>query len=319
MKHAKFKSISSCLVDLSRAQIDKMVQTLKSLRQALDSSTAFAAHEPKVCKHGLSGKIVRNGIQNGLQRFHCRSCGKSCCATTLTPLAGLRDRAKLAGYAECLSKGLTLRQTAKALGISLDRSFRWRHKMLAMPISHQPGPIKGILEVDETFFKISRKGQRGLGAAARKRGGRAASKGRYSSEFVPVLVGRARGQIYTVDKVLKNMSKEEIHDALKGSVAPATTTLCMDSHKSFLEMGKMLGVATNMFVTTKAKPADFHVQNVNNYHEKLKSWLDYKLRGVASKYLPSYLAWLRLRTCAHRPLSSGELIGSALGHQIINL
>jgi transposase-like protein len=318
MKHAKFKALCASLVGLSRAQIDKMSKSLKALRHTLDSSLALAAHEPKVCRHCDSPRIVRNGIQHGLQRFVCRDCGRSCCATSLTPLAGLRDKHKLAGYAECLSKGSTLRQAAKELGISLDRAFRWRHRMLELPIGHQPGPVKGILEVDETFFKISRKGQLGLGPAARHRGGRAASKGRYSKEFVPVLVGRARGQIYTVDKVLKNMSKEEVYEALKESVDPATTTLCMDSHKSFLEMGKMLGVATNMCVTTKAKPAEFHVQNVNNYHERLKTWIDYKLRGVATKYLPSYLAWLRLRTCMPGPMSSGDLIGSALGRQIIN-
>lgn len=98
---------------------------------------------------------------------------------------------------------------------------------------------------------------------------------------------------------------------------PDTTVLCMDSHKSFLEMGKMLGCATNIFVTTKAKPADFHVQNVNSYHERLKTWIDYKMRGVASKYMPSYLAWQRLRTW--KTMSSSELIASALGRQIINL
>jgi hypothetical protein len=105
---------------------------------------------------------------------------------------------------------------------------------------------------------------------------------------------------------------------LKERVDPATTTLCMDSHKSFQEMGKRLRVVTNMFVTTKAKPADFHVQNVNNCHERLKTWVDYKLRGVATKYLPSYLAWLRLRTCMPGPMSFGDLIGLALGRQIIN-
>ena len=104
MKQAKFKALSASLVGLSRAQIDKMSKTLKTLRDTLDSTLALAAHEPKVCRHCHSPSIARNGIQSGLQRFVCRDCLRSCYATTLTPLAGLRDKRKLAGYAECLSR-----------------------------------------------------------------------------------------------------------------------------------------------------------------------------------------------------------------------
>ena len=319
MKHPRFLALLSSFVDLSRAQIDKSLSELTDLCRLIDSSKALSDNDPKVCRHCASPDLTRFGTQNGMQRFFCKSCLKTCCATTGTPLARLSKKHQLAGYAECMAKGFTLRQTAKALKMSLDRAFRWRHRMLALPIGHQPVAIKGILEVDETHFKVSRKGQRGLGPAARHRGGRAAHKGRFSTDFIPVLVGRARGQAFTVDKVMASMAKEEIYEALKGSVDPATTVLCMDSHKSFLEMGKMLGVATNIFVTTKAKPADFHVQNVNSYHERLKTWIDYRLRGVASKYMPSYLAWQRLRTWKKEEMSSGELISSALGRQLINL
>ena len=180
--------------------------------------------------------------------------------------------------------------------------------MLKEPIEHQPKAVKDILEVEETHLKISRKGQRG---------GRADHKGRLSSDFIPVLVGRVRGPPCTLDKAMASMAKTEIHAALVGCVDPATTVLCMDSHKSFLERGKMLGVARNIFVTTKAKPADFHVQSVNSCHERLKTWIDYRLRGVASKYMPSCLAWQRLRTW--KEMSSTELISCALRRQIINL
>lgn len=86
--------------------------------------------------------------------------------------------------------------------MTLDRAFRWRHRMLKEPIGHRSKAVKGILEVDESHFKSSRKGQRGLGPAARKRGGRAAYKGRFSSDFIPVLVGRVRGQPYTLEKAM---------------------------------------------------------------------------------------------------------------------
>ena len=36
----------------------------------------------------------------------------------------------------------------------------------------------------------------------------------------------------------------------------------------------------------------WHVQNVNAYHSRLKSWI-HKFRGVATCYLENYLGWFR--------------------------
>lgn len=320
MKNARFKSLSASLVDLSRAQIDKLLQMLADRRSSIDSSQAFSTHEPKACPH-CGHALSRFGVRNGMQRFRCKdpACLKTCCATTGTPLNRLLGKDKLAGYAGCMAKGLTLRQTAKELGMSLDRAFRWRHRLLEKVVGHQPKPIAGLLEVDETYFQISRKGERGLDRPARKRGGRSVGQGRFSKDWVPVLVGRARGQAFTVDKVLADMSKGQIAAALAGSVDSSKTILCTDSHKSYLQMPEMLGVECNFFVTTKEKPEGFHVQNVNNYHERLKTWINFRLRGVATKYLPHYLAWQRMRTWKEEPMSPVELIGSSLGHQFINL
>lgn len=35
-----------------------------------------------------------------------------------------------------------------------------------------------------------------------------------------------------------------------------------------------------------------HIQNVNNYHSRLKGWID-RFNGVATKYLDHYLSWFQ--------------------------
>ena len=40
------------------------------------------------------------------------------------------------------------------------------------------------------------------------------------------------------------------------------------------------------------KKGIYHIQNVNNYHKRLKDWLVHS-NGVASKYLDNYWAWFR--------------------------
>ena len=36
----------------------------------------------------------------------------------------------------------------------------------------------------------------------------------------------------------------------------------------------------------------FHIQNVNSYHSRVKTWLR-RFNGVATKYLSNYLGWYR--------------------------
>lgn len=319
MNKTNFKSLLAQVDELTRAQLGKLTKALESRSRVLDSAKALAAYEPTVCPHCDSKELVRNGVQNGLQRFICKGCSRTCCATTATPLARLKNKGLLAGYAQCLSAGLTIRETSAKLDMTVDRAFRWRHRMLEMPVGHQPRPVQGLLEIDETYFQRSEKGSRKLARPARGHGAMTSGSGRLASEWVPVLVGRVRGQAYTFDKVLERMDKAEVATALRPSVDCEATMLCSDAHKTFLAMEKELKVFCQFFVQSEKKQEGLHVNNVNNYHERLKTWVNYRLRGVATKYLPHYLAWQRLRTWGKGPISSSDVIGSALGYQLINV
>jgi hypothetical protein len=42
----------------------------------------------------------------------------------------------------------------------------------------------------------------------------------------------------------------------------------------------------------RVKASVFHIQGVNNYHQRLKGWIQ-RFHGVATEYLPHYLGWFR--------------------------
>ena len=56
----------------------------------------------------------------------------------------------------------------------------------------------------------------------------------------------------------------------------------------------------------------YHVQNVNAYDSRLKDWIR-RFRGVATRYLDSYLGWFRAidRTCG-TGLNTASLLASAV-------
>lgn len=320
MRTAHFKQMIRRLDSLTVAQLDELAKELESRRATVLSYRALdQALGASCCRHCGSTKVVKNGHSHGLQRYLCRDCRKTSSVVTGTPLAGLRAKHKLAQNAECMADSLTVRETAERLEVSVSTAFRWRHRFLRAIVSQQPRQVEGLLEVDETYFLYSRKGQRKLDRPARKRGGKAKKRG-LSKEQVPVVVAIARGQPFTADQVLPRMTGPALVEVLRPVVKP-DTIVCSDGNASYYALPRELGITLKMFSASKhgcpINPA-FHVQTVNSYHERLKTWIDRIFRGVATKYLPNYLAWQRLLSWYKNGVNPEQFITSALGRQLIN-
>jgi transposase-like protein len=323
MKVRRFKGLLASLKDLTGTQIEEARRALGEVHQKRASIEAIEQARPVGCRHCGSEHVVRNGTRCGLQRWLCRACNRSSSATTGTPLSRLRRKHKFEAYARCLEQGMTIRQAAETVGICVDTAFRWRHRFLETAVGHQPHAVAGMLEVDETYFPYSEKGARHLARAPRRRGGaKGRGSGRRREDWVPVLVGRGRGLPATTDCVLERMTGKAVTEALSGVVTPGETVVCTDGHSAFLGLQHSLNVATKSFVASEHGPVldrVYHVQTVNQYHGALKGWIQGRLRGVATKYLPHYLAWMRLKSWDSRGVSPPDIVASALGKQVINL
>ena len=78
---------------------------------------------------------------------------------------------------------LPLRECARRCGISLDTSFKWRHRLLdGLQKIHNSVKLTGVVEADEVYFSISYKGSRKFsaqhaGREPKKRGMRSTKRG----------------------------------------------------------------------------------------------------------------------------------------------
>jgi len=71
--------------------------------------------------------------------------------------------------------------------------------------------------------------------------------------------------------------------------------LCTDAAKAMAAAARALGVAhrpVNLSAGIRVVAGVYHVQNANSYHSRLKDWMR-RFKGVATKYLDSYLGWFR--------------------------
>lgn len=197
---------------------------------------------------------------------------------------------------------------AQRLGVAQSTAFRWRHRFLACPINQQARQLVGIAEADESYFLVSYKGQRGLLRKARRRGGKALA-GCKGSEYTPVLMARDRAGA-TVNLILETNKAVSVQAALK-PLLPPDTILCTDGS---VTLASVQHQAVNVSRGQRVS-GPWHVQNVNAYVSRLRGWMQ-RFKGVATKYLDSYLGWFRLLDrSGPTGLRPALVLGAAMGNQ----
>jgi hypothetical protein len=227
-------------------------------------------------------------------------------------MARLRKRHLWQDYAETLIQSLSVRKAAIHCGVSKNTAFLWRHRFLSRIADHQAQHASGIVEADETFFLESFKGQRELPRPPRKRGGSAKRRG-VSAEQIPVLVVRDRsGQ--QADFKLEKLDARHVGERLRPLI-DADAILCTDSAGVYAHFAKAEGITHRPINPSQKRRVDgaFHIQNVNAYDSRLKSWM-IPFHGVATKYLANYLGWRRLLERYKAQLNPLICLGESLGY-----
>jgi transposase-like protein len=294
-----------CEIDhLTEAQKAKVLETLADRPPGVASVAAVeqSVGADRTCPHCQAPGAVANGKNRGLQRYLCRSCKRTFSAATGTPLSGLHHKDRWLEMASALADGDTLKTTADRCGVHISTAHRWRHRFLNA-VETGAGKLKGIVEADETFILASRKGDRtwtrakdGKGQAPdrkpRKRGGRAVKRGR-SDEQVPVLMAADRSGT-TVSAVLPLVSADAIGKVL-APVVDKDALLVTDGATCYPPCAAALGLSHETLNQSagERRRGELHIQTVNNRHSRLKDFLRPR-RGIATRYLGSYLKWFHL-------------------------
>ena len=318
MDACTFASLLNQIAEFSSAQCARMLSKLTSrAEQSRAADIIQAAVAGKLSCPRCEGKhLYRHGEASGLQRFRCRACGRTFNCLTGTPLARLRHKEKWLEYAHCILESHAVRKAAALLGVDKNTTMRWRHRFLVNTRADRPISLHGITEADETFLLESKKGARHLGRTARKRGGKASKRG-ISNEQICILVARDRSG-GTCDFVTGNgpVTTTQLIKHLRPILA-SDTLLVTDANAAYRAFAKKTRIS-HAFVNPRAgirvahdARGAIHVQNVNAYHSRFHDWLRH-FRGVATRYLPNYLAW-RWAIDQQRIHSPETLLEAAIG------
>jgi len=294
MPRPAFEQLLSGLDQLSREQLSRLADAASALHGAGQAAevieTARAPH--LMCPRCQGAKLYRHGQANGLQRFRCRSCGRTFNSLAGTPLARRRHKNKWLDYcATLLDPATTVRRSANTVSVHRNTAFRWRHRMLDWPRLDRQTPLTGIVEADEMYLLESHKGARKLTRPARRRGGRASKRG-ISQEQVCILVARDRsGRTHDAIPGKGPVTAAQLRVHLAPVLAP-DALLVTDSHAAYRRFAQQHGFQHRSINVSAGEHAHgtVHVQNVNGYHSRLRGWLHH-FRGVATRYLANYCGW----------------------------
>lgn len=191
-------------------------------------------------------------------------------------------------------EGYTLPKIAERLKIHISTAFYWRHKILSALGSLGFNQLQGIVESDETFFRESMKGNEITHRKPKKRGEKDEKRGISNLKIAVVVAQDRNGSVIARKAGTGRVRAEEI-DTVIGEYIHPSALLCTDTATNYKKFARIKGLqheTVNERQKQRVKKGIYHIQHVNNFHNRLKTWME-RFQGVATKYLDNYLYWFR--------------------------
>ncbi len=245
----------------------------------------FGAARPAACLHCHAPHPQRWGQFSGRQRYRCTACRRTFSDFTGTPLARLKRVHRWPVFGRCMLASLPVRRTAAVTGVHVSTAFRWRHRVLGAFDASDTAALVSTVAIHETWFPFSEKGKRGLDRPPRRWSvfGRldiprawlyvaADGDGRRASG----LVGRHRPKVGDLLAALDARIEPEAE--ITSAIGPWGAA------------GLMAERTGRRYRRLDRRAPDFVV--VHGSILALRRWIR-RFRGVATRYLPNYLAWHR--------------------------
>lgn len=245
-----------------------------------------------LCPHCESSLIVKNGKRAKLQKYKCKTCCKTFSYRTKSCLHKIKKTEKFEAYKTLMFENYyTLKQMATKIGISIQTSFDWRHKILSS-LNNEDVTFSGITEIDDIWFLYSQKGRKGLDYSRKRGGSKRAGDNGFQAKL---LITSDRNSNKNISLVrVGRLKKTDIERKVSGKFSN-DVTLVSDKHRSICSFAKTEGLNhVNFKSSDHTAGGEFHIQGVNNLASKLKSIINHSFRGVSTKYLQSYANWVNI-------------------------
>lgn len=327
MDDAVFRAFCLGIEKLSVRQIRELGEMLRTLDARIEVLAKIDRRRESIdrCLHCGRDALQRWGeTRTGLQRFRCKSCGRTFSSATGSALDRVRQPEK---FHRVVDDMLTLVPTScrrLAASLDLDKMTIWRWRKLIIDTLTGVGGtgFGGIVEADEKFFRESRKGSREWVRHQRNPSLYPAPNRLRWEDYrrlkLPMPAGVSRFQIPVLTitdrsgarraDVLPNRQAGSLVALLTRHIGP-DAVLCSDGDPAYQSFARgraiphcRLNAKTGPRVIQKA----FHIQTINNLHSRFETFMK-PFCGPAAKNLPGYAAWFIAKLIADAQAAKDEV------------
>jgi len=239
-----------------------------------------------LCPDCNSSHVIKNGLQSGVQNYRCKTCGRQFRVTTGTFMYGVHEKGKMLEYIKCMSAGMSLRESARIVHISLTTSFFWRHRILcAMQSFEDNVNFFGVVELEELLMNYSEKGKKKLDKKEVKK-----LKKKKPTKVAVLAATDRSGNILFKKLEDKRVQADHISDFLKSRISD-NSVICGSNKKAFKTVNAEHIKHKEITNKNKMKQGIYSVSTIHQKITDFVGWIYYKFRGVATKYLTNYIMW----------------------------
>lgn len=251
------------------------------------------------CPRCNSSFFKKNGHKNGTQRYLCNSCKKSFSITTNTILNHSKIKYwQLKEFIKCLLDNKPISEISQQVKMSKTQMYYLEIKLFnALENVYNTTKLKGIVQVDEKYFRISFKGTKHENMPRKTRhSGSQNLKVGINKELACVVVAIDENDNIII-KVVGNgpASVQMLEKALKGKIEE-NSILVTDSKSSYIKFAEKYNL-----ILKQIPDGEYNVEKIYNLSEvnelilELENYIIYSKRGVSTKHLQQYCNFIKYK------------------------
>ena len=291
----EFKNLLPDELRIIKELIEKIIVNSEN---AKSTNLKYQIKNKKIkCPKCNSDYIVKNGFKNKTQRYKCKNCNKFFSISTNTITSNVRlNYNQFLNFMLCLINYNTIAETAKIVGLSERNTYNIRIKITSTLKEYKKVKLKGLVQCDEKYIRLSFKGTRKnkMPRKSRRNGQESRTAG-ISMEQVCILTAiDSYDNIFIKIVGLGPLSIDDLENNFSNWIEEKSI-LVTDSKSSYIQFAKNHNLILKQIPENKYTTRDgYHLGELNSLMSELDVLL-LKCRGISTRHLQEYLDLFRFR------------------------
>lgn len=298
MKEEVANSISKLLppeLEIAKELINKLLEDKP--QQRLTNLEYLERNKRINCPDDNSHRIKKNGHKDGTQRYWCHDCKKSFSITydSIVKSSHL-NYFQLKKLLQCMYDYKPLTEIALEVNISETSAFELEIKIFdALNQMYNNKLLKGVVQVDEKYVRISFKGMpRDKILRPSRYDGHSDLTSGISADQVCIIVAIDEHDNLIIEVVGNgNASKSMISQVLKNKIE-INSIIVTDSKNSYVSFVNENNLKLIQIPSGQHKKDGYTINEVNEIMTEISNYL-FRKRGISSRHLQHHMNFIRYR------------------------